>query len=103
MTAVLVEPPMMLTAPHRLVAETRVDFRCAALDFVGRAGELGSGALTIDLRSTRDVDASGLGILVLVQKKARERGLVTRLAGVPERIRGLLRLTKLEGLFEFVG
>ena len=102
MSVSFAEPATVLSAPSRLVAETRVDFRCAALDCVSRAGESGSGVLTIDLRGTSDVDASGLGILVLVQKKARERGLSTQLLGVPARIRDLLRLTQLEALFQYV-
>ena len=90
-----------LIAPSRLVAETRVDFRCAALESLERAEESGTGALAIDMAGTRDVDASGLGILVLVQKRARERGLLTRLVNAQTNVRSLLALTKLEGLFEF--
>lgn len=92
----------MIQAPTRLVAETRVDFRCAALDSLERAGDVGSPLLAIDMGETRDVDASGLGILVLVQKRARERGLSTRLLNTQHNVRSLLALTKLEGLFEFV-
>ena len=92
----------MIQAPIRLVAETRVDFRCAALDSLERAGDEGSPLLAIDMGETRVVDASGLGILVLVQKRARERGLSTRLLNTQHNIRSLLALTKLEGLFEFV-
>ena len=92
----------MIQAPTRLVAETRVDFRCAALDSLERAGEVGSPLLAIDMGETRDVDASGLGILVLVQKRARERGLSTRLLNTQHNVRSLLALTKLEALFEFV-
>lgn len=91
----------LLLAPSRLVAETRVDFRCAALDSLERAGEHGTPLLSIDMTETRDVDASGLGILVLVQKRARERGLTTRLMNTQHSVRSLLALTKLEGLFEF--
>lgn len=90
-----------LYAPARLVAETRVDFRCAALDSLDRAGDHGAPMLEIDMAETRDVDASGLGILVLVQKRARERGLPTRLINTQDSVRSLLTLTKLEGLFEF--
>lgn len=90
-----------LSAPARLVAETRVDFRCAALDSLDRAGEHGEPLLAIDMGDTRDVDASGLGILVLVQKRARERGLSTRLLNTQESVRSLLAMTKLERLFEF--
>ena len=102
MHASTLENSMVLAAPERLVADTRVDFRRAALEYVGRLGSRGPGALTIDLSETRDLDASGLGILVLVQKRAREQGLVTRLLKAPERIRNLLLLTKLDFLFEFV-
>lgn len=91
----------LLLAPTRLVAETRVDFRCAALDSLERAGESGAPQLAIDMTETRDVDASGLGILVLVQKRARERGLSTRLLNTQNSVRSLLALTKLEGLFDF--
>ncbi len=91
----------LLLAPSRLVAETRVDFRCAALDSLERAGEHGAPLLSIDMTETRDVDASGLGILVLVQKRARERGLTTRLMNTQHNVRSLLALTKLEALFEF--
>lgn len=91
----------LLLAPARLVAETRVDFRCAALDSLERAEEQGAPILSIDMAETRDVDASGLGILVLVQKRARERGLATRLMNTQHNVRSLLALTKLEGLFEF--
>lgn len=90
-----------LLAPSRLVAETRVDFRCAALESLDRAGDHGATLLAIDMSETRDVDASGLGILVLVQKRARERGLRTRLLHTQHSVRSLLTLTKLDGLFEF--
>jgi anti-anti-sigma factor len=91
----------LLAAPMRLIAETRVDFRSAALDSLERAGGLGSPLLAIDMGETRDVDASGLGILVLVQKRARERGLSTRLLNTQHSVRSLLALTKLDSLFEF--
>jgi anti-anti-sigma regulatory factor len=91
----------LILAPSRLIAETRVDFRCAALDSLERAGESGAPLLAIDMAETRDVDASGLGILVLVQKRARERGLTTRLLNTQQSVRSLLALTKLEGLFDF--
>ncbi|HEX4935872.1 MAG TPA: STAS domain-containing protein [Gemmatimonadaceae bacterium] len=90
-----------IQAPARLVSETRVDFRCAALDSLERAKEGGTPLLAIDMGETRDVDASGLGILVLVQKRARERGITTRLLNTQSNVRSLLTLTKLEPLFEF--
>jgi anti-anti-sigma regulatory factor len=47
------------------------------------------------------VDASGLGILVLVQKRARELGVATRLMRTQPHVRTLLHLTKLDVLFLF--
>lgn len=94
-----------LPAPERLVAETRVDFRSAALERLAQAGAAaGTGAgraLTIDMTGTRDIDASGLGTLVLLQKRARERGIPTCLLNPQRQVRSLLSLTKLEGLFEY--
>ena len=90
-----------LSAPERLVAETRVDFRSAALERLAQAGASGGAALTIDMTETSDIDASGLGILVLVQKRARERGLPTCLLNPQRQVRSLLSLTKLEALFEY--
>ena len=48
-----------------------------------------------------DIDASGLGMLVFIQKRAKEQGLSTNLRHAPERVRNLLKLTMLEFLFEF--
>jgi anti-anti-sigma regulatory factor len=91
----------VLPAPQRLVADTRVDFRCQALECIDRLSESGGDALTIDMHETKELDASGLGILVLVHKRARERGLPTRLVRTPQPVRTLLSLTKLDTLFEF--
>jgi anti-anti-sigma regulatory factor len=77
----------MVGAPSRLVAETRVDFRAAALDGLERAAGLGESRLRIDMTETADVDASGLGTLVVVQKRARERGLLTSLVNTQGSVR----------------
>jgi anti-anti-sigma factor len=89
----------MLVAPIRLVAETRDEFRTTALAFLERVAP-DAKALVIDMEQTLDMDASGLGILVLVQKRAKERGLSTYLRQAPERVRNLLKLTMLDFLFE---
>ena len=88
-----------LVAPERLISATRGDFRAAALAHLDRLAA-DSGALIIDLRETVELDASGLGMLVLIQKRAKERGLSTRLRRTPERVRNLLKLTLLDFLFE---
>lgn len=88
-----------LASPERLIAETRVDFRCAALDRLERVAEQGTTELVVDMAGTRDVDAAGLGILVLVQKRAREIGVAIKLSHTQPQVRTLLQLTKLDGLF----
>jgi anti-anti-sigma factor len=90
-----------LEAPTRLVVDTRVDFRSAALEWLERAAASGTSRLSIDMSSTESVDASGLGTLVLVQKRARERGLSTQLVSPQTAVRTLLSITKLAPLFEF--
>jgi anti-anti-sigma factor len=54
----------------------------------------------VDLGATSEMDASGLGVLVLLQKRARERGLTTRLLNASRSIREMLQLTRLDSLFE---
>jgi anti-anti-sigma factor len=84
-----------------LAVDTRVSFRDSALECLERAGRMGAGALTIDLSCTDELDASGLGLLVMLHKRARERGVTTVLAHVPPHVRMLLSATKLESLFQF--
>ncbi len=91
----------VLTAPERLVTETRIDFRRAALEHVERAVLASASRIYVDLSATREVDASGLGVLVLLQKRARERMIATRLMGAGPSVRQMLLLTKLDYLFEF--
>jgi anti-anti-sigma factor len=90
-----------ISAPERIIAGTRTEFRTAVLAHIEQV-EAGTTAITIDLRNTVELDASGLGILVLIQKRAKERGLSTRLRQTPERVRNLLKLTMLDFLFELV-
>ncbi|GAC1514808.1 MAG: hypothetical protein NVS1B4_03400 [Gemmatimonadaceae bacterium] len=92
---------VVMEAPVRLSAETRSQFRRAALEQLDTLAARGGDRLTIDLAATTEVDASGLGILVLVQKRSKELGTKLRLAHVPQQVRYLLVLTKLDHLFEF--
>ena len=89
----------VLTAPERLISATRTEFRAAALAHLEKMST-DSPAIVIDLGGTVELDASGLGILVLIQKRAKERGLSTHLRQTPERVRNLLKLTMLDFLFE---
>ena len=99
MQAVTDNQQSAIIAPERLIAATRGEFRIAVLAYLEKQGP-GASAITIDLRNTVELDASGLGILVLIQKRAKERGLSTRLRQTPERVRNLLKLTMLDFLFE---
>ncbi|MCC6319734.1 MAG: STAS domain-containing protein [Gemmatimonadaceae bacterium] len=92
-----------LEAPARLVAETRVDFRAAAMECLERARQLGAGELRIDMSATEEVDASGLGTLVVLQKRARACGVTTRLCSTQTRVHHLLAITRLDTLFLFDG
>lgn len=92
----------ILNAPMQLVSETRAAFRADALAYVERLGAAQAPVATVNLGETLEVDASGLGILVLLQKRSKELGMPLRLAQVPSKVRYLLVLTKLDHLFELV-
>lgn len=91
-------PP--LAVPPRLNTVTRAEFRQAALEHVDHSVRAGAPAVVFDLRGTLEVDASGLGILVAVQKRADAHSLPVRLLHTPEDVRRLMELTRLEPLFE---
>ena len=90
-----------LMAPERLVADTRAAFRKEALNYLDRAEAQSVKDFSLDMSKTVEMDASGLGILVVIQKKAKETGIRMRIRKAPQQVRYLLLLTKLEHLFEF--
>jgi anti-anti-sigma factor len=90
-----------IAVPDRLVADTRAQFRKDALAYLDRAAAQSVKDFALDMSHTTEMDASGLGILVVVQKKAKELGIRMRITGAPQQVRYLLLLTKLEHLFEF--
>ena len=92
----------IFTAPPRITAANREQFRKASLAFLHEAMQRGSPILTFDLQTTEEVDASGLGLLVNMQKRAEELGITLELVRVPQHIRHLLVLTRLEHLFVIV-
>ncbi|MEX2181251.1 MAG: STAS domain-containing protein [Gemmatimonadaceae bacterium] len=89
-------------APSHLTADCRLEFRRAALDALDAAVRAGERAVEVDLGATVEIDPSGLGVLILLQKRSRERGLATRLINVPHIVDQLLIVTNLESLFEVV-
>ncbi len=90
----------VLIAPEHLDAGSRLDFRRAALEHLERAAQRNETWMVIDLQHTIAIDASGLGVLVLVQKRARERMMATKLLHAPASVKQMIALTKLEYLFE---
>jgi anti-sigma B factor antagonist len=89
---------VVISAPDRLIAENRAEFRSKALGHIDRAAEAGA-VVVVDLQLTKEIDSSGLGLLVLVEKRSRERGLRTVLRGAGEEVRSMLAVTRLEMLF----
>ena len=87
-----------LVAPQRLGLDTRVDFRKAAVQLLDSLPE-GSGQLIIDLAPTRQVDSAGLGVLMLIQRRAAERRQTIVLRNPNDELRFLLVVTKLVDLF----
>ncbi|NUQ20534.1 MAG: STAS domain-containing protein [Gemmatimonadaceae bacterium] len=91
----------VLMVPERLVADTRAAFRKEALHYLDRAEAQSVKDFSLEMSKTVEMDASGLGILVVIQKKAKELGIHMRVTKAPAQVRYLLLLTKLEHLFEF--
>ena len=88
-----------LKGPEHLGLETRAAFRQEAMALLSSLPEDG-GRLVIDLQATRSVDSAGLGVLMLVQRRAAERNQVVVLNRPNDELRFLLVLTKLDDLFE---
>ena len=88
----------IVTAPVRLVAETRAEFRNAAVTMIESARR-DTRTITLDLAATREVDATGLGTLVAIQNRAKEYGMRVKLANVTDEVVTLLALTELVHLF----
>jgi len=61
--------------------------------------EGGARKFVIDFTETGYIDSSGLGVLVSLSKKIREKGGELRLSSLNEDLRTLFELTKLDTLF----
>ena len=88
----------VIAAPGMLDLERRTAFRRRAEDTIDRLPE--GGTLIVDLAATRDVDSAGLGVLIVVQRRAAVRGQTVRLVNVGDELRSLLTLSRLADLFE---
>ena len=92
-----------VAAPAHLIAPSRLLFRRLGLEAVERAAASSASAVVIDMAAVESIDSSGLGVLVLLYKRATERGLRVALRAVPAHVRELLDLTRLSPLFDLPG
>jgi anti-anti-sigma factor len=90
----------LVSAPDILGLATRQEFRAAAFALLEEMPD-GAGRLLVDLSSTQRVDSAGLGALMLVQRRASDRGQTVVLRGASDEIRFLLALTRLSDMFVF--
>jgi anti-anti-sigma factor len=91
----------IVLAPQELGLDSRLEFRKEALAQLAGIPR-GGGRLVIDVTSTQSVDSTGLGVLIMILRRAEQRRISVALKGVSEELRFLLALTKLENLFEEV-
>lgn len=79
----------------RLVGRLDVRGSAAARDALHLALASGAGELVVDLSGVELLDATGLGVLVDVHRRAKLGGRRLVLLGVPPRIGRLLAITRL--------
>ena len=89
----------VVVAPEELGLDSRTALRRDAVERL-EGMRKGAGRLVIDMSATRSIDSAGLGVLILIQRRAAERRVPVFLRGLTEELRFLLVLTKLEDLFE---
>jgi anti-anti-sigma factor len=89
-----------IVAPVRLNAETRSELHSHVVDRLTR-GKAECGPLVIDLSATREIDAAGIGTLVVAQRQAKACGRPTWLVETGPHVRALLGRTRLDQGFEF--
>lgn len=87
-----------IEAPEVLGLDSRGLFRDTAAAVLDELPD--AGVLVVDFRATRRIDSAGLGALMLVQRRAVERGQKVVLRSLRDEFRFLLVLTKLDDLFE---
>ena len=79
-----------------LTVSNRAEFKAAVLDRM----EDGETKFLFDFEEAGYIDSSGLGVLVSLSKKIRERNGELRLAGLNEDLQTLFELTRLDTLFQ---
>ena len=85
---------LVVGVPGQLIVANRHQLKQRVLDEL----EKGERAFLIDFAHTGYVDSAGLGALVSLRKRVRERGGELRLANLNDDLKQLLRLTKIDTL-----
>ena len=62
--------------------------------------EQGKKRVVLDMRGVQFINSSGLGLLIGGVNAMRSAGGSLKIAGASEKIRGLIRITKLEQIFD---
>lgn len=83
---------VILRCQGRIVRGQETAILCAAVQQYGRE-------LILDLRKVDAIDAAGIGVLVSLQAA----GVYLKLMAPSEQVREILRLTKLDSIFEIRG
>lgn len=79
----------------QLIVGNRQELKDAVLEEL----EGGARKFLVNFEDTAYIDSSGLGVLVSLSKKIREKGGELRLSSLNEDLRTLFELTKLDTLF----
>jgi anti-anti-sigma factor len=82
----------------RLTAETASDFKQQIRNVISKSKNI-----VLDLKDVEYMDSTGLGAIVAVYVSARRATCSLRLVNINQRTAELLRLTKLEGVFQGYG
>jgi anti-anti-sigma factor len=85
--------------PPTLTADTRDALRDEVLYLLSELPRDAVQALTLDASAVRAVDAAGLGVLVLLEKRATEAGVRLVLDTPSPALRAMLHATALASLF----
>ena len=80
-----------------VVLSGRLDVSCVAAvrEALHEAIDLGAGDVVVDLAAVELVDATGLGVLLGADRRAKQAGRRIVLRGASPRVRRILRVTRL--------
>jgi anti-anti-sigma factor len=93
-------PRLRLVASASLTEPSRAAFLALAGSALEEASASGAEGVLVDLAAVREIDASGLGALVMLLRRAEMLELSLALERVPESVSHMLRITNMMELFE---